>query len=242
MKREYHKWFSPNLSRDMELLIFGQSGANVIVFPTRVGRFYDYENWKIVDALRPKIEEGHLRLICLDSVDEESLYCNWKRSEDRIKRHIQYENYILEEVIPLIFQTNHNHTLISHGCSLGAYHAMNLACRHPKLFCKVVSLSGRYDLTKQMNSHRDLFDEFYNEDIYFNTPSHFLSNLNDESVIANLKKMEFVFAIGKEDAFYENNIHFKEILEKLGLNYSFYTWEGEAHKAKYWANMVRIYL
>ena len=242
MKREYHKWFSPNLSRDMELLIFGDRGANVIVFPTRVGRFYDYENWKIASALEEKIDAGYFRLICLDSIDEESLYCNWKKSEDRIKRHIEYENYVLQEVIPLIFHTNQNHTLISHGCSLGAYHAMNLACRHPDLFSKVVALSGRYDLTKHMNSHRDLFDEFYNEDIYFHTPSHFLSNLQDEVIINKLRKMQFVFAVGEEDAFYENNLHFKDILESLKLNYSFYVWNGEAHKPKYWSQMVKMYL
>ncbi|MGD8805869.1 MAG: esterase, partial [Chloroflexota bacterium] len=27
MKREYHRWYSPSLGRDMELLIFGHAGA-----------------------------------------------------------------------------------------------------------------------------------------------------------------------------------------------------------------------
>ncbi len=44
MYREYHKWFSPHLQREMELLILGHAGARVLVFPTRCGRFYDYEN------------------------------------------------------------------------------------------------------------------------------------------------------------------------------------------------------
>jgi esterase/lipase superfamily enzyme len=35
----------------MELLIFGHAGAKVLVFPTRQGRFFDYENWGLVDAL-----------------------------------------------------------------------------------------------------------------------------------------------------------------------------------------------
>jgi esterase/lipase superfamily enzyme len=47
VKREYHKWFSPSLGRDMELLVFGHTGARVLVFPTREGRFYDYENWDL---------------------------------------------------------------------------------------------------------------------------------------------------------------------------------------------------
>ena len=44
MNREYHKWFSPSLGRDMELLIFGDAGEPVIFFPTRTAHFYDYED------------------------------------------------------------------------------------------------------------------------------------------------------------------------------------------------------
>ena len=32
MRREYQRWHSPNLQRDMELLQFGHAGARVIVF------------------------------------------------------------------------------------------------------------------------------------------------------------------------------------------------------------------
>ncbi len=44
MKREYHKWYSPALGRDMELLIYGHAGARVLVFPTSKGRFYEWED------------------------------------------------------------------------------------------------------------------------------------------------------------------------------------------------------
>ena len=242
MRREYHKWFSPNLEREMELIILGHGGANVIVFPTRCGRFYDYENWNIVEALQDKLDDGALRLICLDSVDEESLYCNWKHPKDKITRHIEYEKYVLNEVIPLIYSTNHNKTLVAHGCSLGAFHAMNIACRHPNLFSKVVSLSGRYDLTNQIQFYNDLFDNFYNDDIYYNMPNHYLQNLSDEHIINNLQKLEIVFAIGNEDVLYENNLFLKSVLENLRLNFSFSIWDGKAHKPKYWAKMAQAYL
>src|SRR5262245_55309226 len=58
MNREYHKWFSPRLHRDMELLVFGHAGARVLVFPTRQGRFFDYENWGLVGALHHQISNG----------------------------------------------------------------------------------------------------------------------------------------------------------------------------------------
>lgn len=74
MNREYHRWYSHRLGRDMELLVFGHAGAKVLVFPTRDGRFYEYENLRLVESLRPKIEAGQLQLFCLDSIDWETFY------------------------------------------------------------------------------------------------------------------------------------------------------------------------
>jgi esterase/lipase superfamily enzyme len=58
----------------MELLVFGHGGARVIVFPTREGRFFDYENFGLVASLSHRIEAGRIQLFCVDSVDSESLY------------------------------------------------------------------------------------------------------------------------------------------------------------------------
>jgi esterase/lipase superfamily enzyme len=39
VKREYHRWYSHNLGRDMDLLVFGHDGQPVMVFPTSGGSF-----------------------------------------------------------------------------------------------------------------------------------------------------------------------------------------------------------
>ena len=62
MNREYHKWWSWRLNRDMELLVFGHAGAKVLVFPTRDGRFHEYEDLRMTQVLRPKLEAGQLQL------------------------------------------------------------------------------------------------------------------------------------------------------------------------------------
>jgi len=72
----------------MELLSFGHAGAKVLVFPTREGRFFDYENWGLVHALHRPIEEGHIRLFCVDGVDSESIYCRWRHPVARVERHV----------------------------------------------------------------------------------------------------------------------------------------------------------
>jgi esterase/lipase superfamily enzyme len=43
MNREFHRWHSPALGRDMDLLVFGHAGARAIVFPTSMGRFFEWK-------------------------------------------------------------------------------------------------------------------------------------------------------------------------------------------------------
>ena len=86
MNREYHKWFSWRLGREMELLIFGHAGEKMLVFPTRCGRFYEYENLGMIEVLRERIEAGELQVYCLDGIDTESFYCWWAHPSGRINR------------------------------------------------------------------------------------------------------------------------------------------------------------
>jgi esterase/lipase superfamily enzyme len=242
VKRQYHKWFSQNLGREMELLVFGHAGAKVLVFPTRQGRFFDYENWGLVNALQRSIESGQIRLFCVDGVDSESLYCPCIPPAARVGRHRQYERYILDEVVPLMHAENGSPFLIAHGCSIGAYHAMNLALRHPWLFRKVVALSGRYDLTRRSGPFEDLFNGHYDQDIYFITPNHFVPNLSDPGFLDPLRQMEITLAVGEHDPFHESNRVLSQALAGKDVPHRFAVWPGEAHRARYWREMVPHYL
>jgi esterase/lipase superfamily enzyme len=226
----------------MELLVFGHAGAKVLVFPTREGRFYDYENWGLVDALRKSIDGGHIRLFCVDGVDSESLYCRAVPPPARVERHRRYERYILDEVIPLMRAENGEPSLIVHGCSIGAYHAASLALRHPSLFCKLVALSGRYDLTRAVGPFEDLFGGHYDQDVYFITPNHFLPNLHDPGLLEPMRRLEITLAVGDQDPFYESNLVLSRTLAEKSVPHRFAVWPGEAHRARYWRDMVRHYL
>ena len=242
MKREYNKWYSTNLEKEMELLVFGHSGTKVLFFPPRKGRFYDYENWRVLASLEDKINNGDLQVFCVDSVDQESFYNNFSHPRYRIYRHTQYERYIVDEVVPLANRINNNLNLISAGCSLGAYHAINIAMRHPHLFCKVVGLSGRYDLTESKGYFQDLLSGYHNDSVYFNMPNQYLKNLTDPKIIKQLQKMDITLAIGKEDSFLASNFLLSEILSDKGISHQLYEWDEEAHKACYWCEMVKIYI
>ena len=242
MNREYHRWRSPRLGRDMELLVFGHAGAKVLVFPTRDGRFYEYENLGLVGALAPKLEAGQLQLYCVDSLDYETFYCDWCHPAGRIRRHAQFEEYILNEVMPLMAAKNPHPCTISHGCSLGAYHAANIAFRHPHLFQKLAAFSGRYDLTLAVESFRDLFDGHYEEAVYYHTPTHFLPNLDCHWRLDHLRRMDIVLVIGDQDPFLANNRHLSEQLAGKGVPHRLHVWEGRAHRGRYWRRMAPLYV
>lgn len=242
MKREYHKWYSSHLNKNMEMLVFGHSGAKVLFFPPRMGRFYDYENWRVIKALQEKIEKGFIQVYCVDSIDTETFYNKHEHPGHRIYRHTQYENYILKEVIPLMNIINSNPSIISAGCSLGAYHAVNIAMRHPKLFCKVVGMSGRYDLTYSVSYYDDLLSGYHNEHVYYHMPNQYLKNLEDKYILKDIAKLDVILAVGKNDPLLGSNHQLSTLLDEKDISYNLYEWEGEAHRARYWRKMVQIYL
>jgi esterase/lipase superfamily enzyme len=242
MVREYHRWFSPSVGRDMELLVFGHAGSPVLVFPTREGRFFDYENWGLVGAAREQIDRGGLRLVCVDSLDSEALYCRCGPPRGRIARARQYERYILDEVVPFVRSTSPTAPLVVHGCSIGAYHAVSIAFRHPEYFRRVVALSGRYDLTRCVGAFPDLFDGYYDEDIYFHTPSHFIPNLTDPCLLQKLRALDITLVVGDADAFCENTRRLSGALWEKGISNRLDVWPGEAHRPREWRHMVQTYL
>jgi esterase/lipase superfamily enzyme len=241
MQRTYTKWFSPALQRDMELLVFGHGGVPVLFFPTRTARFYDYENWRIIESMKGKIEDGQLQVFCVDSVDIESFYSD-KHPAERIKRHRQYEQYIIYEVLSFIRSRNQHPDLVAAGCSLGGYHAVNIAFKHPWLFSKVVGMSARYDLTLSSPKFPDLLSGYHDDNVYFSMPSMFIPNLSDTFLLQCLRRMDITIVIGMEDPFFENNQQLVEAMRRKGIDCAFIVWNEEAHRPRYWRRMVQLYL
>jgi esterase/lipase superfamily enzyme len=242
MNREYHRWYSHRLHRDMELLIFGHGGAKVLVFPTRDGRFHEYEDLRMTQALAHKIEAGQLQLYCVEGLAEETFYCWWRHPADRVRRYLQYEDYLLNEVMPLMASKNGHPCTIAHGLSLGAFLAANMAFRHPHLFHKLSAFSGRYDLTRGIEDFGDLFGGYYDDTIYFNTPTHFLPNLGESRQLHALRSMDIILTIGRDDPFLGNNHHLSHILRQKGVHHQLHEWDGRAHQGSAWRRMAPLYV
>ena len=164
----------------MELLVFGHRGLPVLAFPTSGGRFFDFEDRGMVAALANKIDAGQLQLYCVDSVDRESWYNRQIAPSRRIARHMQYEAYLLDEVVPLIRQKNPDPRLLALGASFGGYYAANIALRHPFLFSGFFSMSGVFDLTVFLQG-------YYDQNCYFHLPTHYLPRLEDPRLLARIR-------------------------------------------------------
>lgn len=242
MNREYYKWFSPRLGRDMELLVFGHAGAKVLMFPTRDGRFWEYEQLGIVRSLAHKIEAGELQLYCIEGLASETFYGRDRSPAERLRRYVAFEDYVLDEVLPLMaFKNPHDCTIVQ-GCSLGAFQAASLVFRHPERFRKLVAFSGRYDLTLKVEIFDDLLDGYYDDDVYFLTPTHFLPGLSCDRLLDALRQVDIVFTIGDADPFLDNNRQLSRILTEKSVGHRFYTWGGRAHRAGAWRRMAPLYI
>ncbi len=106
----------------------------------------------------------------------------------------------------------------------------------------MVALSGRYDLTRSFGPFEDLFSGHYDQDVYFITPNHFLPNLDDHRFLGPLRRMEITLAVGEQDPFQESNRVLSQALAGKGVPHQLAIWPGEAHRARYWREMVPHYL
>lgn len=219
MKVEYFKEYSPSLGRDMKLKVFGHAGKPTIVFPSQCGRFYEYEDFGMVNAAAPFIEDGRIQLFCVDGLDWETFVSsNWPG--DRLYRFEQYFRYICNEVVPWALDYNEwgSHYraggVMTTGCSMGALHAANFFFRRPDIFDAVLAQSGLYSV-------RSFFSgECHEDGIYFNSPIEYLPNLNDGYTLDLYRRSRITICVGQgpwEDECLHDTRVLDRILRKKGV-------------------------
>ena len=236
MKDEYHKWFSPTLGRDMELKVFGHAGTPLVVFPTSMGRFYQYGDMGMIQVVERKYERGEIEAYCVDSVDAESWYNKRIAPRDRVLRHMQYEQYLLLEVLPFIRGRNPSPQLAVHGCSFGGYHAVNFALRHPDIVTHCLSFGGAFDIKQFLHG-------YYDENCYYNNPPDYLPNLNDGWYWDRYQRLRFVLATGEHDICLPENQRLSRIFTAKSIPHWLDIWgDGTGHDWPWWQQMAVKFL
>jgi esterase/lipase superfamily enzyme len=238
VNREYHRWYSPSLRRDMEMLVFGHGGSPVIVFPTSMGRFFEFEDRSMVGELSGQIDAGQIQLYCVDSVDQESWYNRGVHPGARIARHLEFERYILDEVWPLMRSRLPEHAdqrMIATGCSLGAFHAAMLAFRHPGAVSRLIALSGKYENSTFLHGYSD-------DQAYLTNPLAFLPGLTDPAYLDPMRAMDIVIVTGSADPHVEEAMQLSRVLWDKGVPNTLDVWDGWMHDWPYWKAMIRKFL
>jgi esterase/lipase superfamily enzyme len=218
----------------MDLLEFGHAGATILAYPTSKGSFFEWEDRGMTSALWNQLSHGHFKLVCIDSVDTESWYANWKHPGARAWRQEQYDAYVANEVLPFCHsRTNNPYTIVT-GASFGAYHALDFAFRHPDRVNRVLSMSGLCDI-------RNFADGYYNDTVYYHNPIDFVRNETDGHRLYHLRKMDIILAVGNGDRLVHQNRELSGVLWSKGIGNALREWDGFAHDWPVWYKMVNLY-
>jgi len=233
MNERYIKWYTPWLSREFEMLVFGNGGGlPLILFPTSFGSYYQNKDFGLVGSVSGYVDAGRVTVYCPDAIDLESFYNKSIHPADRMRTHNAYENVIVRDVFDLARRECNSRRVAVSGASLGAYHAANIAFRHPDAVSHLISLSGSFDISSFFNGYHD-------DNIYFNSPYEYLPNVPDPW---KYNHMGIILGTGEWDNTRHESYRLSEILNSKGVKHWLDDGRWRGHDWNYWRDMLPHYL
>jgi esterase/lipase superfamily enzyme len=236
MERRTTSWYSHNLNMEMPLVSYGHAGPPLLMFPTAAADYLEYERFYLVDAIKPFIEAGKLRAYSINSVNRYSLLNEKMPAHLKAELLTRYDRYITEEVLPLIrndIGEAENRPLTT-GASLGAFLAANEYFKHPDLFRGVIAMSGSYDV-------RAYLKDYYDDNVYFNNPVDYVSNLNDDHYLPLLRRADAIVILSGQGNYEapERSRALADILSAKGIPHTLDLWGADVdHDWPWWRKML----
>lgn len=241
MQYEEVSWYSDRVNRWMRIKIYGHYGVPVICYPCQGKQSDDFYNNGMIDNLADYIDQGKIKLYCLDSNDDETVdYQGWDKGHASYMLS-QYHEYVVNEVLPFIYDRQGGYCEpFLFGCSMGATHAANHFFRRPDLFAGFLGLSGNYD-------NKYFFPDYFDENAYNNSPVHYLDNMpNDHPWIEKYNQKTMVIVIGKGAYEYlvdYSNYWLKEVTDRKGIHIWYNFWDESAtHDWPSWKYQARYFI
>ncbi|MFZ5573061.1 MAG: esterase family protein [Thermodesulfobacteriota bacterium] len=230
MHMEEHHWYSPQLDREMRLKLYGHWGDPLIVFPCSRGRYFDYEGMGMTDAIAGFIDAGKIKLFCVDGIDGETWYDFSISPSERNARHGAYERYILGEVVPFIRdQCRLPHVrVMTNGCSMGAFHALNFFLKHPDVFSGVIALSGLYGLDRPEFGLSSADMQW----VFYNSPLNYLPGLAIPWYLEQYRNSRIIVCVGQgawEQEALEDTGRLRDILRTKNIPAWIDFWGPDVH-------------
>ncbi len=231
MLRRHEAIWSPAIGRHMNVISYGHYGTPLIVFPSGLGNYFDWENFGMIDCVGHLIDAGKLKIYCTESNDGET----WIGDGDirhRSWRYRCFEDYVLNNLVPTIrFDCKSPDIRIGlTGVSFGAYHAANFALKHPETFNYALCMSGKYDLGSMLDGE-------YCDDCYFNDPMAYLYNIWGEPLDRIRHNTHITMTVGQ--GAHENNCipqthKLAGLLHDKGISHECDTWGHDAEHHWHW--------
>jgi esterase/lipase superfamily enzyme len=149
---------------------------------------------------------------------------------------MQYEQYLMQEVLPLLRQQNQCSELATLGCSFGGYHATNIALRHPDVFSAMLAMGAAFDTSSFLSG-------YYDDDCYFNIPTHYLANTTDPWYLDQYRRNKYVLATGVHDQCWNANERMAQIFRSKNIPVRLDVWgDNTGHDWPWWQKMLQTYL
>jgi esterase/lipase superfamily enzyme len=215
MQEETIQHYSYNLDLNIEIKAYGHYGFALMLFPALVDSPSVYEENGTIELLKPFIEKGKCRVFCVPSFNQDSWFNAYISHEEKSKLHYDYNNFIIDEAVPLIFDKCGGPVpLICAGASIGGYHAMNSFLRRPDMFYGAIALSGFFNIEY-------ISGNYFDENCYFNSPIHYLPNLNDSYWLSFLlsKRHIYLYSGSGENEFPENTLSLSKLLDEKDIRH-----------------------
>lgn len=223
----------------MPIVRYGNWGPALLLLPTAQADYLEYERFLLLKVLEPFIFRGRLNVFSIDSINRHA----WMNSKvppwEAARRQAQYAGYIEEEVIPHIRRTlgdPHARVAVA-GASFGAFHAANQFFRRPDLFGTLIAMSGFYDISGYTEG-------YMSEDVYFNNPIAYLSNLSDHGQLELMRRSQIHILTGQGD--YERpelSRRLSDVLWRKGVPHNLDIWGYDVpHDWPTWRSMMEHYV
>ena len=239
MERVITSWYSQRLQKEMPVAVYGYYGFALLLVPTAAADYLEYERFQLIDSLSHFVNSGRVKIFSINSINNESWMNNHMDPRQKIVRHQLFNEYVYEEVIPFIRTHTSNETpIIICGASFGALHSMNLFLKRPDLLNGVIAMSGVYDLTEYSKG-------YYDEDVYFNSPQHYMPNLSDHAILEQIRRSGHIHIFTGSGALEDHAAsgRFARILYDKGINYELDVWGQEwPHDWNTWRAVLPHYL
>jgi esterase/lipase superfamily enzyme len=204
----------------MEIAVYGHYGFALLMFPTASADFLEYERFGLINAIAPFIDSGKLKAFSINSINNESWLNDSVPPPYRAIRHQQYNQYVVDEVVPFIRNNTSQETMIiTTGASLGALHAANTFFRRPDIFEGTIAMSGSYDIKAYSKG-------YYDDNCYFNSPVDYLPNLTDGRILEQLRSKHHIYILSGQGAYEapERSVQLGRILASKGIPHHVDLW------------------